>query len=374
MGDWAPGVTRVKDNAAGKDSPVLCNLEGPVFKASTAGCATMRRKAGPHLFHRSLPAVAEGSVFCLANNHAMDFGWNRLRETMQLVEKLGFAHVGAGPLEAGTSLVITEARGVRVGVFGRCESQFGLATKWREGVAALEPMLHQRIFESCRKVDLLIVSIHMATELSPWPSPKTQTFYRSLIDAGASIVHGHHSHVPQGYEWYNDGLIFYGLGNWCVPVRWRGKQNCDWSLRVDATAALKRSPDAIHPIKCTWSGDGSEVTVKRCSADASDDIMEYLDACNRPLGDSRLLAGLWQENAVSLYDRFYKKWIRGSTAYRATGFDTRSAQALMLHHLFACESHAESIAEATGVLSGEVEDLRTVETAKLARRYLPYAR
>jgi poly-gamma-glutamate synthesis protein (capsule biosynthesis protein) len=36
---------------------------------------------------------------------------------------------------------------------------------------------------------------------------------RSLIDAGADIVVGHHPHVPQGIEEFNGKLIFYSLGN-----------------------------------------------------------------------------------------------------------------------------------------------------------------
>src|SRR5262249_30205876 len=35
----------------------------------------------------------------------------------------------------------------------------------------------------------------------------------AAIDAGASIVIGHHPHVLQGFEWYKGKLIAYSLGN-----------------------------------------------------------------------------------------------------------------------------------------------------------------
>jgi len=36
---------------------------------------------------------------------------------------------------------------------------------------------------------------------------------RTAIDAGANLVIGHHPHLVQGIERYQDGLIFYSLGN-----------------------------------------------------------------------------------------------------------------------------------------------------------------
>ena len=54
----------------------------------------------------------------------------------------------------------------------------------------------------------VIVSVHAAIEDSPWPSPYIRELYHSFIDAGATVVHGHHLHVPQGYETYDEGVIF----------------------------------------------------------------------------------------------------------------------------------------------------------------------
>ena len=35
------------------------------------------------------------------------------------------------------------------------------------------------------------------------------------IDSGVDIVYGHHPHVLQRIEEYNDGIIYYSLGNFC---------------------------------------------------------------------------------------------------------------------------------------------------------------
>jgi poly-gamma-glutamate synthesis protein (capsule biosynthesis protein) len=38
-------------------------------------------------------------------------------------------------------------------------------------------------------------------------------FARAAIDAGASVVVGHHPHVTEPWERYGSGVIFYSLGN-----------------------------------------------------------------------------------------------------------------------------------------------------------------
>lgn len=43
------------------------------------------------------------------------------------------------------------------------------------------------------------------------------------------------------------------------------------------------------------------------------------------------------------------------------------------HPLFACESHRDSIATALGVLSGELEDMRTDETRALADEMMSWS-
>jgi hypothetical protein len=40
---------------------------------------------------------------------------------------------------------------------------------------------------------------------------------RRMVDAGASLVVAAHTHVPLGYERWNGGTIFYGLGNFVFP-------------------------------------------------------------------------------------------------------------------------------------------------------------
>jgi hypothetical protein len=66
--------------------------------------------------------------------------------------------------------------------------------------------------------DLLVVSIHWGIEYATAPRPEDIQTAHKILDAGASVIVGHHPHVLQPIETYRtaDGrntVIFYSLGN-----------------------------------------------------------------------------------------------------------------------------------------------------------------
>jgi len=69
------------------------------------------------------------------------------------------------------------------------------------------------VSDACQQADLVIVLLHSGYESVPEPSPPQIAAAHAAIDAGASLVIGHHAHVLQGIEFYGDGVIAYGLGN-----------------------------------------------------------------------------------------------------------------------------------------------------------------
>ncbi len=61
--------------------------------------------------------------------------------------------------------------------------------------------------------DILVVSFHWGAEYQHTPSARQTELAHTAIDAGADVIVGHHPHVLQGIETYNNGLILYSLGN-----------------------------------------------------------------------------------------------------------------------------------------------------------------
>ena len=66
-----------------------------------------------------------------------------------------------------------------------------------------------------RKCDLLIVSMHWGKEWQYELSKYARNMGRALIDAGADVVIGNHSHVSGAIEKYNGKYIINSLGNFC---------------------------------------------------------------------------------------------------------------------------------------------------------------
>jgi poly-gamma-glutamate synthesis protein (capsule biosynthesis protein) len=59
----------------------------------------------------------------------------------------------------------------------------------------------------------VIVSLHWGTEYQSSANSHQVTLAHRLVDAGADLVLGHHPHVIQAMEVYNDRLIVYSLGD-----------------------------------------------------------------------------------------------------------------------------------------------------------------
>jgi len=66
--------------------------------------------------------------------------------------------------------------------------------------------------------DLVIVVLHSGMEYVSAPSPEQMAASYAAIDAGASLVIGHHAHILQGVEFYNGGVIVYGLANFAFNI------------------------------------------------------------------------------------------------------------------------------------------------------------
>ena len=60
---------------------------------------------------------------------------------------------------------------------------------------------------------MVIVILHWGIEWSHLEHPEQVAIAHQMIDAGAKIIIGHHSHLAGAYERYRNGHIFYGLGN-----------------------------------------------------------------------------------------------------------------------------------------------------------------
>jgi hypothetical protein len=386
-GDWSPNYKSV--NEYNSDDFIFLNLEGPILKKDFKKKIFL--KSGPTMSSDNFLSSNSKGVAILSNNHLFDYGYNGYEQTIIKLNSLNWYFVGAGKnqLEAFDPLVF-KLEDCLIGVLARCENQFGVANYTKAGVAGFDSTLYRQINDLKKKVDLVIVSYHAGAEMSPWPSPNRQDLCRSFIEAGADIIYGHHAHTPQGWEKYKNGLIFYGLGNFCVdPQKWNWHPNALWSLCPEISIVNGK---INYEIKTTIiSEKKNEIYLRRSSEEELSNHLKYLEICNKPLNERFLLESLWQEVSIKMYNNFYSDWL-GFEKYKINikniflnsflgkyifsfflNVDKKTyfkKKYLLNYHLFKCDTHNESISTALGMLGGELKDLRNKNTKDLVSKWM----
>ena len=209
------------------------NLETPVAPAHSHG-------SKPFLFDApvALPEALKANgikIVSFANNHVMDQGWAGFAETREHLREIELLFVGSGDTAGQTfQPVVVEANGIKVGWLGM--------TRWLNGnrnpdkddqphvnffpypgesggaPGADEAAVLGAITQARAQCDMLVVSIHWGIEYAPAPRPEDVETAHKMLEAGASVIVGHHPHVLQQVETYRttdgrDTVIFYSLGN-----------------------------------------------------------------------------------------------------------------------------------------------------------------
>lgn len=160
-------------------------------------------------------SVVPFHLACLANNHTFDYGTEGLSKTQELLERHHIRSIGAG-------LCAQEMEGAKIFQFGNtrlavvnvAEGEEARSVNGGPWVASLDvPHLRAQLSSLRAQAGVLMVVVYAGREYLPIPAPHIQAIYRSLVDAGANLVVGHHPHVPQGVELYKGAPIAYSLGN-----------------------------------------------------------------------------------------------------------------------------------------------------------------
>ena len=150
------------------------------------------------------------SILNLANNHCMQHGTRGFQKTKETCEKSGIKPIG---IRDETPYYIS-INGISLVFLSLC-----IHLEWYEPDHILYENRIERILEeitSLRKQDSnlrIIVSIHWGDEFAAYPSNAQIALAHTMVDYGADVILGHHSHVYQGIEEYKNALIVYGQGN-----------------------------------------------------------------------------------------------------------------------------------------------------------------
>lgn len=197
----------------------IANLEGTFTDRGEPAVKAYTFRAPPHLASGLVEAGID--VVSLGNNHAADYGAIGLQDTFVALDAVGLPFAGAGMNEAearrpafltvdGLRIALLSYTDVMENTFAGPNS-FGVAFGTADVIDADVRLARPQ-------ADVVIVALHSGTEYTDAPHQNQRQLARAAIDAGATVVLGHHPHVLQGVERYGDGLIVYSLGNFVFDL------------------------------------------------------------------------------------------------------------------------------------------------------------
>lgn len=265
-------------------------------------------------------------VVSVANNHSFDFGPEDFERMAQALRLVGIGPVGAGKNQAEARRPVKLTRnGLRFVFLAYSDAGTGGLNEAGAETPGAAPYEIEGVLNDIDRrrpeADVLVVSVHWGEEHVPYPAPWQVRDARRMIDAGATLVLGHHSHIFQGIERYRRGLIAYSLGNFLASdIRWAGParsyaydlREIDREgivLRCDLTRWGVRSFDCL-PIRVQEDG-----RVFLCEGKRAEEIRAKLAERSAPLALDDY-EGFWRKFRMerSVYDPLRKWWSNGGVA------------------------------------------------------------
>ncbi|MFA6273385.1 MAG: AmmeMemoRadiSam system protein B [Candidatus Paceibacterota bacterium] len=191
------------------------NLEGPISRNGT--------KVGSIYSFEADPRSVEGllysgfDVLSVANNHIWDYGAEAFRDTLKILKDNGISYIGGGSsYEEAHTPVVREIRGTKIAYLGYTNllppSLGSMSSKPAIAFSDKDQIILD-VQKAKTLADVVIVSFHWGDEYETHHNSFQENLAHISVNAGADLVVGHHPHVVQEVEKYNDGYIAYSLGN-----------------------------------------------------------------------------------------------------------------------------------------------------------------
>ena len=204
-----------------RDGLTVVNVECPV----TDKGEQLDKEFSFHGTPAALPAMRDAGieVGSLANNHAYDRGPEGVIDSRRNLQRAGIAAVGAGKdQEEALQPAFFEVQGWKIAVLGFDEVLDPLdavAGPNKPGTAAGHEfsLMVRAVKAASERADLVVVMIHWGVELDTQPRDYQISEGHRLIDAGADMIFGAHSHRLQPMSVYEGRPIFWSLGNFVWP-------------------------------------------------------------------------------------------------------------------------------------------------------------
>lgn len=169
-------------------------------------------------------------VLTLAHNHVYDNLLDGFQKTVNVLDTNNISYLGAGLTKhkAESELILTED-GVKIGLlnFVTLDTNPKIPENAKVWLNIFDKDYVERSIQNLRpKVDQLVVLLHWGGRVEEgfFPDFDQPMLARRMIDSGADLIIGGHSHTIQPYEIYKGKHVFYSLGNFCFDDIVHGRE------------------------------------------------------------------------------------------------------------------------------------------------------
>ena len=209
--DYLPCLQFVKPWISSADFAVAnleTTLNGPPYSGYPQFCA-------PDALAQNLKDIGFDLV-TTANNHSMDKGYTGLCRTLDVLDNAGLLHVGSYRTQAefdrNHGVVVVNVGGISVAFLGYTYGTNGIPVRDANNFSlnrfnidyqstCLDPDLNklssELAYAKSLKPDLIAVMIHWGVEFQTTENSYQDQIADFLIQNGADLILGSHSHVPQ---------------------------------------------------------------------------------------------------------------------------------------------------------------------------------
>ena len=243
------------------DDMTLVNFEGTITETNAKKDKKFNFKAPAEY----VDILTLGSVEAtnIANNHIVDYGDAGEADTIAALENADIVVSGNGKLG------IFEKDGVKVGMTGYCFPYKNESKDISKDVKALREA-------GCQ---IVIASFHWGSEYREDFTREQRAIGRQAIKAGADIVVGHHPHIVQGIEQYDDTYILYSLGNFIFGGNVDPDDRDAYAARLTFTVYEDRcdAPEVtIVPLRLTEKKNGTDYRPVLAEGDEAERIVKRI--------------------------------------------------------------------------------------------------
>ena len=241
----------------------------------------------------------------VANNHALQHGEEAFYNTIDLLNENGIKAIGLSKRHESSVQEYNIGR-IRIAFLG-----FSMRPEkfWKHSEQLpYDKRSYDDSEELCNQLselsvhyDFVILSLHWGDEYLNYPSKKQTEFARTLINAGANVILGHHPHVLQGVERYRGGVIVYSLGNFIFD-KWQ--ENPRQTMVVTLTLSGNKEIDVEYEAAYI----GKNFRVEKAQGRKKEVIIKNIENYSKKINEVAESENYADDRYAILAEKAYKKF------------------------------------------------------------------